>query len=417
MIFSPFWMALVFVVVRRVVAFSSPIWPCSRCTNRPLLAMRSHSHLLCSKNGTTVDMGTQESDVSWLSGNDHKRPYRLAYRHILPSPVSSASDDDCNEWSNHRYDHTDTNQTENIIGNYPQTTILFCNGFRSVLSGGTKALALERHCQQKGWEFCSFDYRGHGLSSGNFSDFVLSDWIDDASLILERVLWRSSPRQTDQLPNKPVIIVGSSMGAWISIHLALRYNNRQHSHSRQPIGGILGVAAAPDFLQDLYAASSPDQRADWKETGVASFSSRYSEYPYPISWPLMKDAIDHWGILPSTQQKLSLATQLDPEILARTTETTNKFTSKKNNVTSTIPVCCQVRLIHGKHDEDIPQEKSVELSDILTHESAGSRGGHDDDVVLIQVEDGDHRLSRPQDIHLLLDTLDSMVIDREGMIV
>jgi pimeloyl-ACP methyl ester carboxylesterase len=321
------------------------------------------------------ESGSMEG-ISWLSGKDSKGSYRLAYRHVLPSINKSGS---------------------------PTTAVLFCNGFRSAMTGGTKAIALEEHCQQRGWEFCSFDYRGHGLSSGsNFEECTLTDWIRDASDMLDRVLLPSKEKNR----RKRVILVGSSMGAWISTHLALRYNNRSTTNAdeslrRPAICGILGIAAAPDFLQDLYFSSTAEIQATWRANGVIRLPSSYGE-PYPISWSLLEDAARCWGILPSTKAIPSVELPVSAD-------------------RASLSVHCPVRLLHGRCDEDVSWEKSQELSFLLKGcEAAAPECGNNDnktnsrannnDVVLTLIEDGDHRLSRPQDVQLLLDTLDDMVI-------
>lgn len=267
--------------------------------------------------------------------------------------------------------------------------MLFLNGFQSDLSG-TKVAALEGHCSKKGWEFCAFEYRGHGSSSGTFEECTLSDWIRDASNILDHVLLSGSKKRR-------VILVGSSMGAWISVHLALRYHTKVSGNTMEqeasfPIAGILGIASGPDFLQDLYSSSTSEQRAEWKSRGIAHIPSRYGD-PYPISWNLVEDAAQHWGILPSTKPIGSV--QLQP-------------------TATNLSVGCPVRLLHGKCDEDISWQKSKELADLLKEATPGSSKsenatGIQNDVSLTLIEDGDHRLSRPQDIELLLNTLDEMV--------
>ena len=285
------------------------------------------------------------------------------------------------------------------------------------MTGGTKAVALEHHCRQKGWEFCSFDYRGHGLSSGkNFEDCTLTDWIRDASDILDHVLLSQEGIQNNR--KKRVILVGSSMGAWVSIHLALRYNKRISQNNKfpettkeLPIGGVLGIASAPDFLQDFYSSSTVERQTEWKANGVAHLPSRYGD-PYPISWNLVADAAQNWGILPSSKTIPSI------EPLAPATQ---------------LSVRCPVRLLHGKCDEDVSWKKSEELSKLLkgsktavpessimsnssndknsNHTKNKSNATENEEVLLTLIEEGDHRLSRPQDIELLLETLDEMVMN------
>ena len=295
---------------------------------------RNDGHLAASpSDGQQVDEILDE--ISWLSVEGSQR---LAYRHVPRSDAAS---------------------------------ILFCNGFRSDMTG-TKVAALENHCIQRNWEFCAFDYSGHGLSSGTFEDCTLSDWIRDASTILDKVLL------SDGQSNKPVIVVGSSMGAWIAIHLALQYNNKNNL----PVAGILGIASGPDFLQDMYSSSTPKQQEEWRSKGMVHLPSRYED-PYPISWNLIRDAAEQWGILPSTKP-----------IPGVQYKSAGKLPS------------CQVRLLHGTCDQDVSWKKSKELADLWN-------AADDHDALLTLIDDGDHRLSRPQDITLLLETLDGMVSSLE----
>ena len=147
--------------------------------------------------------------------------------------------------------------------------------------------------------------------------------------------------------------------------------------------GILGIAAAPDFIQDIYSSSTLEKQVEWKENGVAYVPSRYGD-PYPITWKLIQNAAQNWRILPSTK------------------------TAKPAAKTAKLSVHCPVHLIHGKRDEDISWKKSMELSKLLLQKGSNQDGNEGGDILTL-IEDGDHRLSRPQDIELMLKTLDSMV--------
>ena len=114
--------------------------------------------------------------------------------------------------------------------------MLFCNGFRSAsnsVSGGTKVNDVEEYCKINSIDFCCFDYRGHGLSSGNFNDMTLSDWIEDTRNIITQILHPNLNDNNDTIDNiqnkkRRIILVGSSMGAWISIHIAFLLNNNSN---------------------------------------------------------------------------------------------------------------------------------------------------------------------------------------------
>jgi len=237
---------------------------------------------------------------------------------------------------------------ENLAYRYTKGSspaVLFCSGFQSTIEGN-KALALESHCRRIGAGFCRFDYRGHGASSGSFDKCALSDWVDDASTILAQVL-RSESR---------VIVVGSSMGGWIACHLALQHPGK--------VVGLMGIAAAPDFLQDILDSASTSKRKELEETGAIRLETGYDSTPYVISKNLLDDA-QQWNI--STK--------------------------------SSIAIQCPVHLFHGRQDQDISWQKSIRLMEQL----------ESDDVVLTIIKDGDHRLSRPQDLGLMCRGLDSML--------
>ncbi len=349
-----FWMLLLLSNCRNLFGFSLAAFGCRhripRVPSQRFEFVR-HPTICCqwaASMGNETESKTKDG-VSWLLGKDGS--YRLAYQNV------PATDED--------------------EGMDSPPAVLFCNGFRSVMTDGTKVVALQDYCGKRGWEFCTFDYRGHGLSSGTFEECTLTDWIADASEILDRVLLEH---------HKRVVLVGSSMGAWIAIHLALQYNkNRKSSHNRKDdisIVGILGIASAPDFFQDLYASSTEEEKEEWRTQGMLNLPSRYGD-PYPFSWNLIQDAAEHWGILPKS---ISFSSS-----------------SSSSSTTNQLDLGCPVRLLHGKCDEDISWTKSRELTELLNKNSKNKN------AILSLIEDGDHRLSRSQDIQLLLDTLDDLM--------
>ena len=151
----------------------------------------------------------------------------------------------------------------------------------------------------------------------------------------------------DRLTSGPVILVGSSMGAWIALLVAILRPER--------VAGLVGIAAAPDFTERLmWDAMTPDERDTLMEDGVLMAPSAYGD-PLPVTRALIEDGRDYL--------------LLD----------------------ATVPVTCRVRLLHGQMDPDVPWETSLTLSSKL--ESG--------DVQLTLIKDGDHRLSRPSDLALL----------------
>ncbi|HSR71989.1 MAG TPA: alpha/beta hydrolase [Kiloniellales bacterium] len=210
--------------------------------------------------------------------------------------------------------------------------IVFLGGFMSDMTGG-KALALEAFARARGQAFLRFDYQGHGASSGRFVDGTIGRWTEDALAAL------------DELTEGPQILVGSSMGGWIMLLVALARPER--------IAGLVGVAAAPDFTERLmWQAFPPEVRAELEREGVHYESSPYGEAPTPITRRLIEEGREHL--------------LMDAPITLR----------------------CPVRLIHGLEDPDVPWKLSLELLERL--ESS--------DVEVTLVKSGGHRLSEPANL-------------------
>jgi pimeloyl-ACP methyl ester carboxylesterase len=222
--------------------------------------------------------------------------------------------------------------------------VVFLGGFMSDMTG-TKAMALEAYCQARGQAFLRFDYLGHGASSGNFADGTIGRWADDAMAAL------------DQLTEGPQILIGSSMGGWTMLLTALARPER--------VCGLIGIAAAPDFTEDIMWNMFDDsQRKTLVEDGAVHIPSDYGDgEPYVISRTLIEDG--------------------------------------RNNLllTGDIAIDCPVRLLQGMKDTDVPWRTALAVADKLT-------GG---DVEVILVKDGDHRLSEPQDLARLGVTLNRLI--------
>lgn len=218
-----------------------------------------------------------------------------------------------------------------LAGNTPQ--IVFLTGFKSDMMG-EKALCLESLCRNRGQAFLRFDYFGHGESSGEFDDGTISRWADDAVFAI------------DHLTEGPLILVGSSMGGWLMLLAALERPER--------IAGLIGIAAAPDFTEDLIEDElTAEQKAELKRNGVVEIPNCYDpESPYRISQNFIDDG----------RRNLLLR--------------------------DTVAIDCPVRLIHGQQDEDVPYETSTRLAEKLRSE----------DVEVTLVKNGNHRLSEPHDL-------------------
>jgi pimeloyl-ACP methyl ester carboxylesterase len=210
--------------------------------------------------------------------------------------------------------------------------VVFLTGFRSDMTGG-KALALEAACRARGRAYLRFDYTGHGQSSGDFTDGTIGQWTDDAVFAIER------------LTEGPQVLVGSSMGGWIMLCAALALGPR--------VGGLVGIAAAPDFTEDLiWQNADAATRATLERDGVWLEPSAYDPEPTPITMTLIEEGRRH--------------------LLLR----------------GPIALACPVHLIHGMRDPDVPWQTALYLAERLV-----SR-----DVEITLVKDGDHRLSTDQDL-------------------
>ncbi len=222
--------------------------------------------------------------------------------------------------------------------------VVFLGGFMSDMTG-SKATVLEAFCRARGQAFLRFDYRGHGASSGRFEDGTIGLWADDALTAF------------DALTEGPQVLVGSSMGGWVALLTALKRRDR--------IAALVGIAAAPDFTEDLlWPALSPEQRAAIARDGLIRLPSQYSERPYSITLKLIEEGRRH----------LLMRGPLD--------------------------LTCPVRLLHGMRDPDVPWQRSLELADKLAAT----------DVRVELIKDGDHRLSREQELKLLCRTVEELLV-------
>ncbi|HEY0833668.1 MAG TPA: alpha/beta hydrolase [Azospirillum sp.] len=226
--------------------------------------------------------------------------------------------------------------------------LMFLGGFMSDMTG-TKAVALEAWACRQGLAFTRFDYQGHGASSGRFEDGTIGAWTADALAVL------------DDVTQGPQVLIGSSMGGWIMTLAALRRPER--------VAGLVGIASAPDFTEDLiWDALDPATRALMEREGEWRRPSAYFPEPKPVTMTLVEEARAH------------LLLRGDP-------------------VRDPVRFGGPVRLLHGMADPDVPWQTSLRLAEALA--------SHDVRVTL--VKDGDHRLSRDQDIDLLCRTVSDLV--------
>ncbi|MFB2593578.1 alpha/beta hydrolase [Paracoccus sp. p4-l81] len=215
-------------------------------------------------------------------------------------------------------------------------TVVFLGGFKSDMEG-TKALALEAWARARGQAFLRFDYSGHGQSSGAFTDGCIGDWAADARAAI------------DALTEGPVVLVGSSMGGWISLLIA-----RDHLGAR--LAGLVTIAAAPDFTEaGFWAGFSDAERAQVMDQGQIALPSDYGDEPYVITRRLIEDGRDHLVM------------------------------------TEALHLPCPVRLLQGTDDADVPMDWALDLLDHATGP----------DIRLTLVKGADHRFSTDPCLRLI----------------
>lgn len=222
-------------------------------------------------------------------------------------------------------------------------TVVFLGGFRSDMTG-TKAVALEAWAEKRGQAFLRFDYLGHGQSSGRFEDGTIGRWKDDSLAAI------------DALTEGKLVLVGSSMGGWLSLLTAQARPER--------LAGLVLIAAAPDFTERmLLGGLSAEDRAALQRDGRLERPSQYSPEPSVFTWKLIEEGRNH--LLLDKPLKLP----------------------------------CPVRLLHGQSDPDVPWEYSLQIA---RHLDAP-------EVISTFVKGGDHRLSTPADIARLIATVEELL--------
>ncbi len=221
-------------------------------------------------------------------------------------------------------------------------TVVWLGGFRSEMTQ-TKAQALAAWAGRAGRDFLRFDYFGHGGSGDDFAAGTVTGWRADALAVI------------DELTEGPLILVGSSMGAWLACLAALARPARIH--------GLALVAPAIDFTERLMRPSLPaEAEAALARDGVWRRPSAYDPAGYAITRALLDDGA-RWSILPGP-----------------------------------IPIKAPVRVLQGGADPDVPWPHALEFANAL--ESG--------DVVFTLIRDGDHRLSRPQDLARLIAAVEEL---------
>lgn len=218
--------------------------------------------------------------------------------------------------------------------------IVWMSGFKSDMVS-TKASVLAPWAAERGAAFLRFDYSGHGQSEGRIEDSTIGDWLAESCAVF------------DAFTNGPQILVGSSMGGWLALLMARRLAESGRSDQ---LKAIVLIAPTWDMTEELmWKKFPPEAHAALERDGVFYRPSEYGE-PYALTRALIEEGRNH----------LLTGTRLDPG--------------------------CPVRIIQGLRDPDVPWEHAMKLVELLAAE----------DVRLTLVKDAEHRLSRDQDLALLL---------------
>jgi pimeloyl-ACP methyl ester carboxylesterase len=218
-------------------------------------------------------------------------------------------------------------------------TILFLSGYASDMEG-QKATAIDAFAGERGLACLRLDYSGTGASAGEFADGTFANWVEEALAVL------------DSAPPGPVVVIGSSLGGWVALHLALLRPDR--------VAALLGIAAAPDFTQWGFTES---QKQVIVREGLLEEENPYGGEPSRV----------YRGFWESGQEMRLLE---DP-----------------------VAIDCPVRLIHGEDDPTVPLEVAHRLMRQLR--SA--------DVQLTTIKGAGHRLSEPNELGAILSVLEALL--------
>jgi pimeloyl-ACP methyl ester carboxylesterase len=217
-------------------------------------------------------------------------------------------------------------------------------GFKSDM-GGTKATALAAWARTAGRACVRFDYSGHGQSGGEFTAGTVGRWLEDSLAVF------------DAFCRGPQVLVGSSMGGWLALLMLRELRRRPPAAGSATAAGTVLIAPAVDFTEVLmWQRFSPEVQQLITTQGAWERPSAYGDQPYRITRQLIEEGRQHL-------------------LLGGLIETG-----------------CPVRILQGVADPDVPWDHTIELVSHLAQ----------DDVVLTLVKDGDHRLSRPEDIERLI---------------
>ena len=220
--------------------------------------------------------------------------------------------------------------------------VIFLHGFMSDLEG-EKPKKLLKYCNKKKIGFLAMEYSGHGKSSGKFTDGNISKWTNEVKIIIKKLIKKNK-----------FILIGSSMGSWISLNQFNFFNNQ--------ILGFLGIGSAPEFLENLmWKKFNKKMKNEIKTKGI--YYLKHANYEYPITYQLIKDGRK------------------------------NKVLNKK------IFTKIYVTMIHGKKDEVVPVNYSKKVLKIF--KNANKK--------LLVIKKGDHSLSSKINLNKIIKELNNII--------
>ena len=230
-------------------------------------------------------------------------------------------------------------------------TIQWLGGWRSDMRGG-KALELDALARERGWAMLRHDYSGHGESGGSIEDGTISLWVEQSLMILDRAVDRG-----------PIMLAGSSMGAWIALRMAERMRERGDA---ERLVGLLLIAPAPDFVTELMEPLSDANLEALERDGRFLEHSEYSDEPNVWTAEFMDDG------------------------------------RRNRTMAGPLNLPCPAHIVQGTADNEVPLAHAEKLFGLM----AGA------DAAMTVVRDGDHRMSRPQDLSLIR-SIASQLLERE----
>ncbi|OHV73096.1 carboxylesterase [Ensifer sp. LCM 4579] len=226
--------------------------------------------------------------------------------------------------------------------------LVWLGGYRSDMTG-TKAVEVECHARAIGTDCIRFDYSGHGASGGPFRDGTISRWLEESLAVV------------DHAASGRVILIGSSMGAWIALRLVEELRRRGEG---ERVAGLVLIAPAPDFTAELIEPNLTEaEKASLAAKGYFEEPSDYSPEPNIFTRALIEDGRDN------------------------------------RVMTGPIETGCPVHILQGMCDPDVPYTHALRLIEHMPS----------DDVVMTLIRDGDHRLSREEDIARLKQAIDALI--------